>query len=383
MKKLVLTGMLLLGGWITASSQHSFTFEDEAVPSQWVAEQGTLSLSTEHMTEGTQSLCWEVPAGQKASMLINFTSFRTSVSYASIFDIYSLQATESPLTVEFLNGNKEVQHTANVTINFKGWREFNRAYGYDFKSKVAKTLAYVRFTLDNTTQPSPQKLFFDDVNFKGSTDNSRQAMDLMAKDVEYIQNGHKDLLQTYAFEPDIELTTPTQEELNDIASIKGKYPYTPTPAETPRVLRDVRNYVGTLNIVKNTDGSVKGNPIITSSTDLTTTKQRDLLIQLNALAASSTDGDSELFRDFLDLVIDQGIMYQYPQLPSNNYSVVREYPQLLLNLLPKSTEEQQTEILKMVRWISEAGWAYADTIIYLISYHTQPTNQIQKLLFVN
>ena len=93
MKKLVLTGMLLLGGWITASSQHSFTFEDETVPSQWVAEQGTLTLSTEHMTEGTQSLCWEVPAGQKASMLINFTSFRTSVSYASIFDIYSLQAT--------------------------------------------------------------------------------------------------------------------------------------------------------------------------------------------------------------------------------------------------------------------------------------------------
>ena len=361
MKKLVLTGMLLLGGWITASSQHSFTFEDETVPSQWVAEQGTLTLSTEHMTEGTQSLCWEVPAGQKASMLINFTSFRTSVSYASIFDIYSLQATESPLTVEFLNGSKEVQHTANVTINFKGWREFNRAYGYDFKSKVAKTLAYVRFTLDNTALSSPQKLFFDDVNFKGSTNSSRQAMDLMVKDVQYIQDGCKDLLQIYAFEPDIELTTPTQEELNDITSIKGKYPYTPTPAETPRVLRDVRNYVGTLDIVRNADGSIKGNSIITSSTDLTTTKQRELLIQLNALAASSTDGDSELFRDFLDLVIDQGVMYQYPQLPSNNYSVVREYPQLLLNLLPKSTEEQQTEILKMVRWISEAGWAYPDT----------------------
>ena len=94
MKKLVLTGILLLGGWMTVFSQHSFTFEDETVPSQWVAEQSTLSLSTEHATEGTQSLCCEVPAGQKASILINFTSFRTSTTNASIFDIYSLQATE-------------------------------------------------------------------------------------------------------------------------------------------------------------------------------------------------------------------------------------------------------------------------------------------------
>ncbi len=360
MKYYVLTGLLLFGGFMTASAQYAFTFEEATVPSKWVAEQGNLSLSTEHATEGTQSLCWEVPAAQKASLLVDFTSFKTG-TYASIFDIYSLQATDSPLTVEFLNGSKEVQHTANVVINFKGWREFNRVYGKDFKSKVSKDLAYVRFTLDNTALSASQKLFFDDVNFKGSTNSSRQAMDLMAKDVQYIENGHKDLLTIYAYEPDIELAAPTQEELKGITAIKSVYPYVPKSAETPRALRDARTYAQGLNITVNPDGSVKGNLIITSSSDLTTTKQRDLLIQLNALAASSTEGDPEIFGNFLDLVIDQGVMYQYPQLPSNNYTVVREYPQLLLNLLPKCSEAQQVEVLKMVRWVAEAGWAYADT----------------------
>lgn len=358
MKNILLTSLLLLGGFTALAQSYTFSFEDEQIPAQWTAEQGTLSLSNEHATEGTQSLCWEVPAGQKASLLIDFISFKTG-TYASIFQIYSLQATDCPLTVEFMNENMEAQHTANVIINFKGWREFNRVYGKDFKSKVSKNLAYVRFTLDNAALSASQKLFFDDVNFKGSTNSSRQALDLMAKDVEYIENGHKDLLSIYAYEPDIEQTVPTQEELSGITAIKGKYVYEPMAAESPRALRDTRSYVEGLNITVNADGSVKGNSIVTSSSDLTTTKQRELLVQLNALAASSATGDPELFSKFMDLVIDQGVIYQYPQLPSNNYSVVREYPKLLLNLLSKCTEEQQVEVLKMVRWMAEAGWAYA------------------------
>lgn len=360
MRKIALLGLVLSGGLMTASAQYTYSFEESEIPAQWVAEKGSLTLSSEHATAGTQSLCWEVPAGEKASLLVNFTTFRTSSSLASIFDIHSLKATESPLTVDFLNATKVEQLTANVTINFKGWREFNRVYGTDFKSKVAKTLAYVRFTLDNTGQTEPQKLCFDNVNFKGSSNSARQAMDLMAKDVQYIPAANKTLLSIYAYEPDIELTTPTDAELKDIETIKACYQYTPKPADTPRSLRDTRVYIQGLNIVRNADGSVNGDPILANAAAITTTRQREILIQLNAIAASSTAGDPELFSNYLDLIIDQGVMYKFGQLPSNNYSVVREYPKLLLNLLPKCTTEQQVEVLKMVRWMSEAGWAYAD-----------------------
>lgn len=357
MKHLIVTGLLLLGS-ITMPAQmtYKFAFEDADVPSQWTAEQGALSLSNEHATEGNKSLCWEVPASQTASLLVNFTVFQTSTS-AAVFDIYSLQATDCPLTVEFLNDEKVAQHTANVVVNFKGWREFNRVYGKDFKSHLSKNIAYVRFTLDNTSLNTPQKLFFDNVDFKASTDSKRQAQDLMVKDVQYIESGHKDLLVIYANEPDIALAEPTAEELASIAKIKEAYPYKPQPASTPRELPVIRTYVNGLNITVNPDGTVKGDPIIVTASDLTTDKMKDLLSKLNALASSAADAD--LFNKFLNLVIDQGVIYQYPQLPSNNYSVVRDYPKLLLNLLPKCSEDQQREVLKMVRWVTEAGWAYA------------------------
>lgn len=360
MKNIVITGLLLLGGWTAAAqATYQFTFEDE-VPGQWKAEQGTLSLSEEHATGGTKSLCWEVPASQEAVMTVDFTAFRTSATLAAFFQLYSLQDTGCPLTVAFLDADGTAQLTANVTMNFKGWREFDRAYTKDFSSKLAKSVASVRFTLDNTSRTTAQKLFFDDVNFKASVNSSRQALDLMVKDVQYIESGHKTLLTTYAFEPDIELADPTQEELASIETLKEAYAYKPQAASNPRNLLAYRNYVEGLNIVTNPDGSVKGDPIVTSTTELTSANQQELLYKLNALAASTMDGDAELFSNLLDLVIDQGVMYRYPQLPSNTYNVVREYPQLLLNLLPKCSEAQQAEVLKMLRWVSESGWMYAD-----------------------
>lgn len=359
MNKLILTGMLLLGGITTASAQYTFAFEDATVPAEWVAEQGKLTVNTEHYTEGKQSLAWEVAAGEKATMLVSFTSFKTG-SYAALFDLYSYAATNSALTVEFLNGDKEVQHTANVTMNFSGWREFNRVYGKDFKSKLAKTLAYVRFTLDNTEQKATQTLLFDDVKWKASTDNKRQAQDLMVKDVKEIEEGHKTLLMLYAYEPDIELTEPTAAERDDIAAIKALYPYSPQGTSSPRDLLTFRNKIKALNIIRYADGTVQGNPIISSASDISMDGMNQLLLLLNGIAASTKEDDGKLFADLFDLVIDQGVMYRYDRLPSNNYTVVRDYPKLLLNLLPKCTEKQTVELLKMVRWVSEAGWAYAD-----------------------
>ena len=359
MNKLIVTGILLLGGISTASAQYTFAFEDATVPAEWVAEQGKLTVNTAHYTEGKQSLAWEVPAGEKASVLVNFTSFKTG-SYAAFFNLYSYNATNSALTVEFLNAEKEAQHTANVTMNFSGWREFNRVYGKDFKSKLAKTLAYVRLTLDNTGQKAAQTLLFDDVKWKASADNKRQAQDLMVKDVKVIEEGHKTLLTLYAYEPDIDLSEPTAAEREGIAAIKASYPYQPQGVTNPRELVNYRTRIKALNIVRHTDGTVQGSPVIGSISEVSMDGMNKLLLMLNGIAASTKEEDSKLFADFFDLVVDQGVMYRFDRLPSNNYTVVRDYPKLLLNLLPKCNEKQSVELLKMVRWVTEAGWAYAD-----------------------
>lgn len=360
MTKTLITALMLTGASLAATAQYTFSFDDGKIPAAWTAENGTLSLSTDHYTDGTSSLCWEVPAGQKSSITVSFDEFATSSLSGAYFDIYSYSPTNTPLLVEFLNSSKSQQLKANVTINFKGWRQFFRKYTADFGTTAKKNLAYVRLTLDNTPSTEPQKLFFDSADFKYSGTN-RVATELMINDMTQFAANLRPLLTLYAFPADIELAEPTAQEIADIQTIRAFYPYKPQGPDTPRLLNDVRTYIKNLGITRNADGTVKGAQIYDKATVLTAAMQTELLTRLNNIASSSTDADKALFNDFLDLVIDQGIMYRFPQMPSNTYNIVRTNPKLLFNLLSACNDEQYDQVLKMAGWVSEAGWAYATT----------------------
>lgn len=368
MRNILLTCVLLLGSWCYSSAQatYKFTFED-AIPEQWKANQGTFSLSEDHFAEGLKSLCWEAPANQESSFTVSFTGFATG-SFASFFNIYSLAATNNLLKVEFLDASNVTKKIANVTINFKGWRDFNRVYGKDFSSKLAATIASVRFTLDNKLSV-PQKIFIDNVNFKASTDNSRQAQDLMVLDVGNMESGKAILLKMYANPVDIKSVEPTAEELTSYEILKKVYGRIPAAAPSPTELRTVRSYINSLNITRNEDETVKGDVMPSSPSDLTKNFMLDIVKKLEYIAAAgkSSESDKQLFNDFLDYIIDQGFVYKFPQLTYSDYSTVRELPASLMDILPVCSDAQRIEVLKMANWMIEYGFVYAPRAYYSIN----------------
>ena len=117
--------LLLAFVWVNAVSAQNFFFEEQAVPSSWVATQGTLSTSNEHYKEGSRSLKWD--ATSSSIINISFPQFTASTSNAAFFQIYNPIVSNDTLVVEFLNNNN-VRRRANVLLNFRGWRDFERAY---------------------------------------------------------------------------------------------------------------------------------------------------------------------------------------------------------------------------------------------------------------
>ncbi len=378
MKKYILLFILLsISHLISAQSIYKFTFEDEIPSDQWIPEHGTYSLSTDHFMEGQKSLCWETPAIEKSVFTVSFTGF-TSGSFAAFFNIHNAKPTENTLTVEFIDNNGATRKTANVSLNFRGWREFNRSYGKDFQSALSVRIEKVRFTLNNHTGEA-HKLFFDNVDFKAATDASRQATDLMVLDVKQIESGKAVLLSTYANPIDIEATEPTAQEISDMNTIKSFYSLSPQSAQASE-LRTVRNYISTLNITRNEDGSIKGKVMPSGSANLTKEFMIDITRKLEAIAysAQTSETDKVLFNDFLDYIIDQGFIYKYQRLTYSDYTTVRTLPRQLLNIIPVCSDVQKEEVLKMAKWMIEYGIVYADP-----AYLTKNLNSDYLYLYFN
>jgi len=351
-------GLLFLVHSSYGQNNYSFTFEDE-VPSQWTTQNGTFSLSDEHFMEGSKSLCWETTVDSESVFTVGFQVF-SSGSYSCFFNIYSAELTENVLVVDFLDDGGVVKKTANVSMDFKGWRDFNRAYAKDFKSLLTVNIASVKFTLKNSTGQI-QRIFFDNANFRATTDASRQVTDLMVLDTDYIEQARRQLLTVYANFPDIESSTPTVEELAGLEKLKNVYKRIPAAADVAE-LRIVRNYIRALNITRNSDGSVKGDIMPSSASDLTSAFMIDITRKLEAIAfsAQTSESDKVLFNDFVDYIIDQGFVYKFPRITYSDYNTVRTLPAQLMNILPLCADEQRVEILKMVAWIIEYGFVYMD-----------------------
>lgn len=361
MKKILFLLLLLpVGLMVNAQAVYSFTFEDGVPTSQWIAAQGTFSVSEDHAMQGTKSLCWEIPSAATAEMTVSFTSFKTG-SFSAFFHIYSLKRTANTMTVNFMDANSVVRKTANVSLDFKGWREFDRAYAKDFKSALSVDITKVRFTVNNVSG-EPQKIFFDDVNFKATTNTSRQATDLMKFDLDVIESTSSALLTSYANTVDIEATTPTAEEIAGFNKVKANYNPTPAQAQASE-LRTVRTYINGLNITRNSDNTVKGNKIPSDAASLTAAFMIDITRKIEAIAysAQTSESDKELFNDLLDHVIDQGFVYKYQRMTYSDYTTVRTLPKQLFNILPVCSEEQKVEVLNMINWIIEAGTIYASS----------------------
>jgi chondroitin-sulfate-ABC endolyase/exolyase len=366
MRRLMMALWLCVAVFFTLNAQ-TFTFEDAALPSGWNALNGSsLSLSTEHYKEGNQSLCWE--SNGVASLTVTFTAFTASSGNSAFMQIYNPQLNNDTLVVEFLNSTN-VRRTANYLLNYKGWREFNRAYT-EYVSNVSFTVTSVRITI-KPASAGIRKIFFDDVKFNISTPATRIMGSQWVPDKAFFKDNNEQL-NLFANPIDIVLTGPTQAELDAVNALRLQLKRTPVAGNTTN-LNAAKSFATGLNIERNPDGTVRGNIINTSATALTNAVVTDYVTKLEMLAAEGLKDAPTLvlFRNLLDHLLDQGLAEGMPfYIRSNDYGTSRTIPAKLLNLLPACNSEQKQEVLKLVRWISYHGMLYEPQNTYLQSLNS-------------
>jgi len=356
---------------VSGVQSQSFLFEDTTVPAGWVATNGTLTLSTEHFKEGSQSLCWET-AGNSV-MNVSFTGFIASTGNSAFMQIYSPEITNDTLKVEFLY-YATVKRTAIFLCNFNGWREFNRAYT-EYASTLSSTISSVRITLKPSTS-NTRKIYFDNVNFNYTTETTRIAGSQWILDMNYF-TADTSSLALFANPVDLPVNTPTAQELADLNALRTTLKRIPT-AGTTTTLAAAKAYVQSLNIVRNSDGSVHGNVINTSTSALTIAFMTDISSKLEILAAAALNDapTMTLFQNFVDHLLDQGIAEGCNfELASNNYTPARAIPASFLNILPACTAAEKVEVLKLVRWMSFYGMMYYPQSTYL-------ANQVSDVIYL-
>ena len=343
----------------------SFDFEDAAVPAQWSSNtSGTLSVSDEHFKDGVQSLCWSTTG--TATLTSTFTGFIASTGNSAYLQIYAPEITYDTLTVEFLNSTT-VKKKALYLINYKGWHEFNRAYT-EYASTLSSTITSVRFTLKPAVAGASRKIYFDVVNFNKTIDAERIIGSHWVLDRKYFNSSaDTSSLSMFANQVDIPVATPTTQELADLTTLRNLLKRTPS-AGTTTDLNAAKAYVNSLNIVRNSDGSVRGNVINCSAAALTDEFMIDISNKLEILAAAAqTDNATKtIFLNFVDHLLDQGISEGCNfRTFSNSYNTCKVVPAAWLDILPVCTEAQKTEVLKLVKWFSFYGTLYYPEETYL------------------
>lgn len=338
-----------------------FNFESTTIPTGWVAAKGTLSVSANHFKEGTKSLKWET-AGTSVLNVV-FPDFTANNSNSAFFQFYNSIQLNDTLKVEFLY-NSTVKRTAVFLCNFNGWREFNRAYT-EYAFTQSTTMNGVRFTLKPTTTDI-RSIYFDNVNLNIATELNRIVGSQWKLDSDYFL-GSKTQLEMFKNTTDINVTIPSTKELADLTQLRTLLKRTPTAGNTT-TLNAAKTYVQSLNIVRNPDGTVKGNAINATATALTDDFMTDISRKAEILAAAGLTDPATLtlFRNFIDHLLDQGIAEGCNfELFSNVYTPCKTIPTSFLNSLPACTDAQKTEILKLVRWISFYGRLYDSPSTYL------------------
>ena len=356
--------------WLTsmgamAQGASAFTFENESALSQWTAAGGTLSISGEHYKDGEKSLCWEASNGD--AMTVSFNALQTSG--AAFFYIYNCKAGEDVLVIDFMRNN-DVKRTAKVALNFRGWRDFDRLYS-EYTNGGTTTINEVRFTLQ-TSDTGKKKVFFDTMNFNSAANSSREHGYHMILDRDQLTGGTT-RLDLYA--NPIDITGASAEEIADFELIRDKLKsrLNLVPSGNITSINAARQYANGFNIVRNDDGTVRGDVIDTrSNSDIMTTESLITLSKhVSALAAAvikstAKESDKELFKNFIDHILDQGIAegIKY-RIAANAYTPIREIPTGFLQAMDAYTPEQRVEMLKMIKWLTEFGMAFYPEGSYL------------------
>ena len=337
-----------------------YNFEEASVPAEWTATGSSLALSTFHHTEGTQSLAWAIDGDNAVLELDLGNGYAANSRNSAFFNIYSLADTGDGLTVEFLDANDAVLKQANLTVNFKGWREFSRPYN-EYENTADGTVAKLRFTYnlkEGNTEPA-DTLFIDHMDLNYGVDNNRQYPDMMVKDFDFLSADNAHLLKFFAYKGDEAVAEPTDEELAGLETLRNAYKRTAS-ANLSR-LRTLINQIRQLNLTRNADGTVQYSTMIDPA-EVTPDYLLNLSQDVEAMAAAYIGGNAQvtdLFPLYMDYLLDQGVFYYYGGMTWSNYTSVRGVASGFLDGMNAYTDEQKREVCKGIQWIWEVNQAYA------------------------
>jgi len=260
--------MLLIPFWITAAG-NIYSFEDNNVPGEFSVSNGSVSISSEKAKLADKSLCWNWNANSvlTVSNPVNLTESSLKDNGGITVWVYNTQSSNQSLKFAFYNSSNEEQCSINFKLDFTGWRCLWAVFKYDMGfNRNTEEIRNMKIIA-----PSSQSgtFYLDLLEFTTSISWER------ISDFQYKlnQTNHNiinflNIRNTVVPAP----KNPNAEEQNSFLTINnrlddwylgtGKYSsdqtYSRRLNSMNSYITSAKNKTGSLNLVRQSDGTVKG-----------------------------------------------------------------------------------------------------------------------------
>ncbi|QJB31525.1 T9SS type A sorting domain-containing protein [Chitinophaga oryzae] len=370
MNKILLLVLMFLAGLSGLRSQQRFVSFDTGIPGNWQSNKpGALSSCTEHLKGGAGSLKWAAQNGdfiRATNLAIPDSEITKAASAAAQMFIYSQAITTDTLLFQFLDEEGVVKRQGRMLLNYKGWMEFHRSYYYDYPltGSVPDTFALteMKITYKPSNAANSCVVYIDEATIIGNTD-VRIPGPHVYPDYPYFRKNvtnapYLDVLENWKNGPDLPVVAATATELADLQTVKNRLIKVPG---TDTLLNVAKNYVRSLNIHYNSDGSINGTGIRSIYHPDTLVKVSSYCGSLARAAAGDADALSKLLL-FTEYLLSEGmaeggrIVFQ-----TNSYTPARNFPLGFLLALPYYSPAMREEVIKMLKWSNEYAVLYGAT----------------------
>ncbi|HEX7262275.1 MAG TPA: chondroitinase family polysaccharide lyase, partial [Luteolibacter sp.] len=352
---------------------------ETAVPANWAASAGSLSISPNHYKLGSKSLRWNWTGGDVITISNPGINAPDVLDYyKNTCDFWMWNGTAMPgekLRVEFMDGGA-AQYWFDFYLDYTGWRHAVRSYKYDMGKGVnpSSTFTSVRIIAPASGSGS---FHLDAVRWVG--DSFTRIRDAQNVDIAGFSSQTK-VSDAYAHAPDIAATAPTQAELADLATLRSRWLATVKGSTAPSassVVSAANSFAG-MNIVEDGNG-IRGQVIgqfIGADTD--TLESWPLTLAKDyafgtATANTSRDKMLQLGRHLQD----QGHAANSNEYPADEGAKGYDYqnlPKALILMAPAYNAATKAQLFDFFCWNYKMGEYWSDDwrrnvdIIYLTAF---------------
>ncbi len=298
--------------------KYEYTGFENTVPANWSAINGALSMSSAHYKLDNESMKWDFEANGKIEVINPMGVITALNTYKGglMLWIYNETPINDKIRFEYSQDNT-VHYWFDYNINFKGWRACWIRFDQDMEgTKGTNNINKMTITAPATAG----SLFFDRYIHPDNRINDRVTGDAQLPDINpdvSYDNHWAALWHWYSTRNyDIELTTPTSDELNEVSTIRTRLTNRLAgSAPSSSALSAAMSTATSYNIVVNPDTSTTGTPYLSDDEcdfdrgeirmdmvgDVMLTLARGYYFNTNNYQAR------ELYFKIYDHIIDQGL----------------------------------------------------------------------------